>query len=76
MFIRIDSGKEDFNIFKAINEIFRHIKESTIRLEFKSDNTRIPKATKYIVKKILPDCKQYSLILLHTNNNPNVFNQW
>ena len=29
MFIRIDPGKEDFNIFKAINEIFRHIKEST-----------------------------------------------
>ena len=32
MFIRIDPGKEDFNIFKAINEIFRHIKESTRKI--------------------------------------------
>ena len=24
-FIRIDLDKEDFNIFRAINEIFRHI---------------------------------------------------
>ena len=29
MFIRIDPDKEDFDIFRAINEIFRHIKEST-----------------------------------------------
>ena len=27
-FIRIDPDKENFNIFKAQNEIFRHIKES------------------------------------------------
>ena len=25
-FIRIDPDKEDFDIFRAINEIFRHIK--------------------------------------------------
>ena len=48
-FIRIDPGKEDFDIFRAINEIFRHIKQSTkkalinkmlrrlLRLEFKPD---------------------------------------
>ena len=48
--IRIDHGKEDFDILKTINEIFRHIKQSTdkaliskistrlLRLEFKSDN--------------------------------------
>ena len=28
-FIRIDLDKEDFDIFRAINEIFRHIKQST-----------------------------------------------
>ena len=27
-FIRIDSDKEDFDIFRAINEISRHIKQS------------------------------------------------
>ena len=28
-FIRIDAAKEDFDIFRAINEIFRHTKQST-----------------------------------------------
>ena len=28
-FIRIDPEKENFDIFKSINEIFRHIKQST-----------------------------------------------
>ena len=28
-FIKIDPDKEDFDIFKAVNEIFRHIKQST-----------------------------------------------
>ena len=27
-FIRINPGKENFNVFKVINEIFRHFKES------------------------------------------------
>ena len=31
-FIRIDPGKENFDIFRAINEIFRHIKQSTKQL--------------------------------------------
>ena len=31
-FIRIDPDKEDFNIFKAINEIFGHIKQSSNQL--------------------------------------------
>ena len=46
-FIRIDPDKEEFDIFRAVNEIFRHIKKSTkktlinkilmtlLRLEFK-----------------------------------------
>ena len=29
-FIRINPGKEDFDIFKTINEIFRHIKQSIV----------------------------------------------
>ena len=49
-FIRIDPGKKGFDIFRAINEIFRHIKLSTkttlvhktskrlLELEFKSHN--------------------------------------
>ena len=28
-FIRTDSDKEDLNIFRSFNEIFRHIKQST-----------------------------------------------
>ena len=28
-FIRIDRGKEDFDAFNTINDIFRHIKQST-----------------------------------------------
>ena len=63
--IRIDSDKED--IFRAINKIFRHIKQSTkktlinkistrtLRLEFTSDNISKSKAIKFIVKIILPD---------------------
>ena len=35
-FIRINPDKEIFNIFKAQNEIFRHIKESTKELTKKS----------------------------------------
>ena len=50
-FVRIDPDKEDFDTFRAINEIFIHIKQSTkkslintistrlLGLEFKSDNT-------------------------------------
>ena len=58
------------DIFTTINEIFRHIKQSTkltlinkistrlLGLGFKSDNIIIKsKAMKFIVKKILPDYK-------------------
>ena len=68
-FIRIDPDKEDFDIFLAINEMLRHIKQSTkktlinkistrlLRLKFKSDNVTKSKGTKFIVKKLLPDYK-------------------
>ena len=67
-FVRIDPDKKDFEIFRAINEIFRHIKQSTkktvinkistrlLRLD-KSDNIAKSKAIKFIVKKVLPDYK-------------------
>ena len=57
-------------IFKAINEIHRHIKKSTekstkkslidelsnklLRLEFKSNHSIKTKCLKYVVEKILP----------------------
>ena len=56
-------------ILWAINEIFRHIKQSTkktlinklstilLGLEFESDNITKLKAIKFIVKKILPNYK-------------------
>ena len=69
-FIRINPDKEDFNSFKAINEIYRHIKESIknsnkksltdeisdklLRLNFKSNNSIKTKCLKYVVKKIFP----------------------
>ena len=66
-FIRIDPDKADFDIFRAINEIFRHIKQSTkktlinkistrlLGLElFKLNNIIKPKQN---IKKILPDYK-------------------
>ena len=65
MFIRINPDEENFNIFKAINEIYRHIKESTkkslidkiskilLELEFKSNHSITTKALKRVVKKVL-----------------------
>ena len=60
-FIRIDPDKENFDVFRAINEIFRNIKQATkktlinktsatlLRLEFKTDDIIKPTAIKYIV---------------------------
>ena len=67
MFIRTDPDKEDFDIFRDANEIFRHIKPSArktlinkistrlLQLEFKSDNISRSKAIQFIVEKILPE---------------------
>ena len=63
-FIRTDPDKEDFDIFKVVNEVFRHAKQSTkevlinkisrklLELEFKSDIIIKSKAIRFIVKKI------------------------
>ena len=72
-FIRIDPDKEEFDVFRAINEIFRHYKKSTketlinkistalLGLESKSDNIAKSKAIKFIVKK-------YCLIVSNNGN--------
>ena len=66
VFIRINPDEKDFNIFKPINEIYRHIKKSSKQslieniskrlseLEFKSNHTIITKELKRVVKRILP----------------------
>ena len=73
-FISIDPDKEDFNIFKTINEIFRHIQQSDqktltskistrlLGLEFKLYNIIKSKPTKIIVKK-------YCLIIVSVVKN-------
>ena len=66
VFIRINPDEKDFNIFKPINEIYRHIKKSSKQslidkiskrlpeLEFMSNHTIITKELKRVVKKLLP----------------------
>ena len=66
VFIRVNTDEESFNIFKSINEIHRHIKNSTeksltskiseriLELQFKSNHSIITKALKRVVKKVLP----------------------
>ena len=64
-FIRINPDEKISNIFKAINEIWRHIKKLTkkslidkiskrlLELELKSNHSIITKALKGVVKKVL-----------------------
>ena len=66
MFIRINAEEENFNIFKAINEIHRLIKKSAknflidkiskrlVELEFTSNHSITTKSLKRVVKKVLP----------------------
>ena len=77
-FIRIDRDKKDFDIVRAINEIFGHFKQSTkkslinkiptrlLRLAFKSDKITKSKTIKCIVLKVY--CPVVS-------NNGNVLHQ-
>ena len=69
MFIRINPDEKNFNIFKEINKIHRHIKKSTkksliddlskrlLELEFKSNHSIKSKCLKWVVKKILSAAK-------------------
>ena len=66
MFIRINPDEENFNIFKAIDKIHRHIKKSTkkylidkslkklFKIELNSNHSIITKVLKIVVKKVLP----------------------
>ena len=70
VFIRINPDEKDFNIFKKINKINRHIKQSTkksliddlskrlLELEFKSNYSIKSKCLKWVVKNILPNYKK------------------
>ena len=71
MFIRINPDEKKFNIFKEINKIHRHIKKLTkksliddlskrlLELEFNSNHSIKSKCLKWIVKKVLPDYKEW-----------------
>ena len=66
VFIRINPDEKDFNIFKEINKIHRHIKKSSrkylidriskrlLQLEFKLNHSIKSKCLKWIIRKILP----------------------
>ena len=63
-FVGINADEQNVNIFKAINKMQRHIKESPkkylidkiskrlVKLEFKSDHSIKLKCLKYVVRKI------------------------
>ena len=66
VFIRVNPDAVDFNVFKEINKIHRHIKKSSkkslidkiskrlLQIEFVSDHSIKSKYLKWIVKNILP----------------------
>ena len=70
VFIRINSDEQNFNNFKEINKIHRHINTSAkkslvdglskklLELELKSNHSIKSKCLKWIVKIILPDFKE------------------
>ena len=59
-FIRINPDKENLNIFKAQNEIFRYIKESN------------KESTKELSKKSLIDELSYKLLKLEFEKNKSI----
>ena len=71
VFIRINPDEKNFNIFEEINKIHRHIKKSTkksliydlsktfLGLKFKLNYSIKSRCLKWIVKKILPDYKEW-----------------
>ena len=73
VFTRINPDEQNFDIFKAINKIEKHLKESSkkflveniskrlLELEFQSNHSIKAKALKYVVKKY---CHHYKTNLL------------
>ena len=88
--MKIDPDEENFYIFKTINEMFRHIKQSSdqltkkglidkismrlLGLDFKLDNTKKSKAIKYVVKIFLSNTVHLS-DFISCKNNENVLCQ-
>ena len=74
VFTRINPDEKKFNTFKEINKIHRHTKTSTkksliddlskrfLELESKSNHSIKSKCLKWIVKKILPDYKEWKTL--------------
>ena len=70
VFVGINPDEKNFNIYREINKIHRHINKSNknlliddlskklLELKFKSDQSRSIKFLKWTVKKILPDYKK------------------
>ena len=70
VFIRINPDEKDFNIFKEINKIHRHIKKSSkeslidniskrlLELEFKSNHSIESKCLKWVIKKYFLNYKK------------------
>ena len=77
--IKINPDGKNFNVFKEINKIQRHVKKSTkkslindlskrlLELEFKSNISIKPKCWKWIVKKILPTIKRHKKCATNKN---------
>ena len=73
VFIRINPDAVDFNIFREINKIHRHIKKSSkkslidkiskrlLELEFQYDHSIKSKCLKWNVRKILPTLQKINL---------------
>ena len=73
VFIKINPDEKDFNIFKELNKIHRHIKKSTeksltdtmskrlLELELKQHNAIKSKSLKWIDKNILPNYKKWKI---------------
>ena len=69
MFIRINPDEQNFNIFREINKIHRHINKSTknlliddfskrfLELAFRSNHSIKSRCLKWTVKNILSDYK-------------------
>ena len=52
--VKLKSDEENFNIFKEINKIHRHIKKSTKKLLIDDLSKILFKCLVWIVKKVLP----------------------
>ena len=85
VFIRINPDEKDFNIFKEINKIHRHIKKSSLigkiskrllELEFKSNHSMKSKCLKWVAKKIIPHTVKHGRHTIKNKTNKNWKTIW